>query len=218
MRGSYGNDSVIISRDPFVSEIEAQFIRIGKQILTEDGWQTTLGLFIFEESDQVNVFTDERDDIESEGWPFHFGDKVRTRLEPTADHEYQRKVWERKRRIRGRAERRAQQRLAMEAAGCPPWCVEHYDGTLGTDGSVGPAVRNHASDPETVACAHPWAGKPVEFEFWVERRDGPDDGAVETVGILHTSILKEDVELTPEAMLRLSARLSSLAHRALSYR
>jgi hypothetical protein len=117
-----------------------------------------------------------------------------------------------------RHERKQLRRLAMAAAQCPQWCIEHYDGTVEPSGRIGSAQRNHSSALETVAGADASTGKPVEFEIWLERRDEKDTGVVETVGLLHTSIIHEDVELTPPAMLRLSARLSSLAHRALLYR
>nr|WP_221382768.1 hypothetical protein [Actinoplanes polyasparticus] len=192
----------VISRNPCVVEVDAETLRVGKQINTTDGWQTIRGLVIFRECDQVSVFTDERDpdDVE-EAWRFRFGDRVQTRLTPTAEEEYQ------QRRL-ARFEASRHRRLAMAAAECPAWCVEHYDCA---DDDV---KRNHTSEPVTVIGADATTDAPVEFEFWIERRDSRYTGGAETVGVLHTRIVKEDIELTPDAMLLLSARLSSLAHRA----
>lgn len=198
--------STVVTLEPYVSLIEAQYLRIGKQLLTEDGWQTIKGLSVFTDADQVRVFTDEREDGDADyttdGWPFHFGDLVQTRLTPTAEQEYQAK------RLAS-IERKRLRRLAMAAAQCPPWCVEHYE--TADDEAV---RRNHNSGPVTVIGADAGTDAPVEFEFWLERRDSRYTGGAETVGVLHTSTIRDDVELTPDAMLLLSARLSSLANRA----
>jgi hypothetical protein len=192
----------VISTDPFVTEVKAEDLRVGKQVLTTDGWQTIRGLVMFAECDQVSVFTNELDpdDVE-EAWGYHFGDWVKTRLTPTQEQEYQAK------RL-ARLEARRLQNLAMAAAKCPSWCVEHYD----CDDDL--VKRNHSSGPVTVIGADATTDEPVEFEFWLERRDSRHTGGAETVGMLHTRIVKEDIELTPDTMLLLAARLSSLAHRA----
>jgi len=203
--------SEVVSYEPYITVVNAENLRVGKQLLTDDGWQTIRGAVVFSDADQVSIYTDERDDVETDGWRFHFGDRVQTKLTPTEEEK-------RQERRRVRMERKRQRRLAAEAANCPPWCIEHYDGTVGPDGAIGSVQRNHSSTPETVAGKDAWTDKPVEFEIWLERRDEQDTGVVETVGLLHTSILHEDVELTPEAMLRLAARLSSLAHRARAHR
>ena len=198
----------VVSVDPFVSEVNAENVRCGKQLLTPDGWQTVIGLLVVQETDQVVVWTPERPDDDfrgTEGWRFHFGDRVQTRLPEDLEVTYQE-------RRRARLEENRRRRLSMAAADCPAWCVEHYDCS---DEQV---KRNHSSDPVTVIGADATTDEPVEFEFWLERRDSRHTGGAETVGMLHTRIVKEDIELTPDAMLQLAARLSSLAHRAKLHR
>jgi hypothetical protein len=198
----------VISTDPFVREVQAQALRLGKQLLTPDGWQTIRGLLVFADADQVTVFTDEQDDLWTDGWRFHLADPVQARLQPTAEQEYQQKRKERQ-------ERRRLRRLAMAAAGCPPWCVEHYDGT-----TEGQEKRNHSSEPESVIAANAWSGDPVELGFWLERRDDHDNseaGTTATFGILEAKTL-DDIELTPDVMRQLAGRLMSLADRAILHR
>lgn len=192
--------------DIVVMEIRAESLRVGRQLLTEDGWQTIRGTVIFEDSDQVHIYTDERDDVESDGWRFHFGDRVQTRLEPTAEREYKAKRHD-------RLERRRLQRLAQAAAGCPDWCVEHYDG-----GEDHGRQRNHSGPAMSVIGADVHTGAPKEFGFWLERRDSRDTGGTETVVVLEARPHAEDIELTPSAVLQLAARLSSLGHRGGLYR
>jgi hypothetical protein len=223
VKHSYGHDKEILSVDPFVSRIPAQFIRIGKQILTEDGWQTTRGLVVFADPDQVSVFTDERNDIESDGWQFHFDEPVLTRLEPTEEHERARKFRqqslqrqaekqraeaERQERL-AQLERERQELLAKAAAGCPSWCVEHYDGGTGDE-----RVRNHSSEPKSVVGADVHTGAPAELSFWLERRNSCQSGAAETVIVVETRPHADDIELSPHLVHQLAARLQSLGHRA----
>lgn len=82
--------------------IRAQFLRVGTQLLTPDGWQTITGMLIFQEddqsADQVTIHTPERTIDNSDGWPFRFGELVTTRGEVPAETD------------------------------CPPWCTEHYRG------------------------------------------------------------------------------------------
>lgn len=191
----------IVSTDPFVRQIPAETLRVGRQLLTDDGWQTIKGLLIFDDADQVSVFTEERDDLLTDGWPFRFGDMVQTRLVPTAEQVYQRRRQE-------RLERRRQRRLAMDAARCPDWCVEHYDGGEPLRG------RNHSSEPLSVDTADVWTGAKVELGLWMERRDDRDAGTTETVGVLEVRPISDDVELTPAAMRELARKLSSFADRA----
>ncbi|MEU4161286.1 hypothetical protein [Actinoplanes sp. NPDC026670] len=196
--------------DSPVRETRAENLRVGRQLLTADGWQTIRGLVMFQEADlsgsQVTVFTDQRDDLHTDGWRFEFGDEVHTRLHPTAEQEYQRRRQE-------RAERKRQKRLAKAAAQCPEWCVEHYDGAMGEG-----RARNHSSAPETVTAAGADTGEAAEVSFWLERRDDRGTGSIETVGVVQLGGGREDIELTPEALLQLSARLSSMGHRAQMHR
>jgi hypothetical protein len=180
-------------------EVQAQFLRVGKQLLTPDGWQTIYGLLVFEDSDQVAVFTPEREDQRTDGWPFHFGDLVQTRNQPTEEMLLQQ-------RRNKRLERRRLKRLAMAAANCPAWCIEHYDAGV-------PVQRNHAGPPESVAAVNAWTGEPIEVGFWLERRDDRDAGTTETVGILELKTL-DDVELTPANLRVFASKLNSLADRA----
>lgn len=192
----------VISDDPLVIEINAENVHCGRLVLTDDGWQTVKGLLAFQDADQVTLFTDERDDLNTDGWRFKFGDKVQVRY-PQSEED------ERMRLRQAQAEKRRLRDLAAAAANCPAWCVEHYDCAPDE-----PVKRNHSSGPVTVIGADAETDKPVEFEFWIERRDSRYTGGAETVGVLHTRIHEENIELTPDAMLLLSARLSSLAHRA----
>ncbi|GIF11635.1 DUF6907 domain-containing protein [Actinoplanes teichomyceticus] len=63
----------------------AQFLRVGTQVMTEDGWQTIRGLVIFADADQVTVFTPQRDDEWTGGWRFRFNEMVRYRDAAPAD-------------------------------------------------------------------------------------------------------------------------------------
>jgi hypothetical protein len=87
---------------------------------------------------------------------------------------------------------------------CPPWCDDHYRGEDGT--------WNHASVPSSVIGADVWTGDPMELGYWAERRDDPD--VSETVVVLEVSKLKDDLELTPDAVEVMAARLIGLARRA----
>lgn len=200
----------IISFEPLVTVVNAENLRVGKQVLTEDGWQTIRGLVMFQGNGQVSVYTDERDDghqdFETDGWLYRFGDRVQTRLEPTDEQTYQRKR-------RERIERKRQRRLAMAAAECPEWCVEHYDGGAGRA-----QERNHASAPLSVIGADVDEGAPVELGFWLERRDSRDTGGTETVIVIEVSPHARDIELTPCAVHQMAARLQSLGHRGELFR
>ena len=160
-----------------VSYIRAQFLRVGWQVLTEDGWQTINGLVIFADADQVTVHTSQRDDVWTSGWRFTFNQIVETRS-------------------------------GGPATGCPEWCVEHYDGGERMQ------QRNHASFPQSVNVANTYTGEPVEMGIWLERRDCGETGSSETVGILEVGKIVEDIELTPDQMRRLAAKLRNLADRA----
>jgi hypothetical protein len=92
----------------------------------------------------------------------------------------------------------------MSTPNCPPWCVEHYQGDGG--------AWNHSSYPETAVGADVCTGAPLELGYWVERRD--DHDVKETVVVLEVSKLAGDIELTPDAMRVLAARLISLADRS----
>jgi hypothetical protein len=190
-----------ISLDPYVIEVNAENLRVGRQLLTADGWQTIRGLIMFADADQVSIYTDERDDVETSGWSFGFGDRVQTRLEPTEEQLYQA-------RRRERLERKRLRRVAMEAAGCPEWCVEHYDGGTGQE-----RARNHSAAPQAITGAHVYTGELRHLGFWLERRDNLVTGSAETVVVIETRPHNEDIEFTPEQILQLAARLSSLGHR-----
>lgn len=196
--------------DPMAREVPAENLRVGRMLHTVGGWQVIRGLVMFQDADkstsQVTVFTDERDDVHTDGWTFRFGDPVQTRMEPTAEQEYRRVRQE-------RLERKRRQRAAQAAARCPEWCVEHYDGR-----QDGERARNHSSAPETVTAAGADTNTPMEVAFWLERRDNHVTGETVTVGVLRGQETNEDVELTPELMLQLAGRLSSLAHRAQLHR
>lgn len=192
----------VVSVDPFVREITAENLRIGKQLLTPDGWQDIYGLVVFEDSDQVSVFTPNRPDDTTDGWRFSFGDIVRTRLVPTAEQEY-------KRKRRERLARKQARRLAMAAAECPSWCVEHYD-AKDENGDQ----RSHAGPPESVTGEESYSGKPAELGFWLERYDDHETGEVETVGVLEVRPHPQNINLTPAALRKLAERLNSLADRA----
>lgn len=58
--------------------VNAECVRIGDLILTDDGWQKVTGALMFVDSDQVDLYTPERDD-ESDGWKFVFGEQVKIR-------------------------------------------------------------------------------------------------------------------------------------------
>lgn len=179
-------------------QVRSQYLRIGKQLLTEDGWQTIYGLVVFKDADQVSVFTDERDDEGTDGWCFTFDQVVTSRHEPTEEI----------RLLNLRAdlmERRRQRRMAMAAANCPEWCIEHYTGVE--------KDTCHSSEPLSVDAADVYTGKAIELGLWMERRDHPGDSPV-TVGVLEVRTITEDIELTPANMRLLAAKLMSLADRA----
>lgn len=81
-------------------QIRAQFLRVGTQLLTPDGWQTITGMLAFQEddqsADQVTIHTPERTIDNSDGWSFRFGEMVTTRGKVQAEND------------------------------CPSWCCEHY--------------------------------------------------------------------------------------------
>jgi hypothetical protein len=91
---------------------------------------------------------------------------------------------------------------------CPRWCTEHYDGGEQN------RERNHSSFPETVNVVEVYTGQPRELGLWLERRDCRDTGSSETVGVLEVRLLSEDVELAPDQMRRLAAKLQVLADQA----
>jgi len=62
-----------------VAVTTAARLRLGDDLLTDDGWQTIRGLVFFADCGQASVFTDERDDETSDGWPLHVDDPVRVR-------------------------------------------------------------------------------------------------------------------------------------------
>jgi hypothetical protein len=69
------------SADPLplgVVIVEAHTVRIDDELLTADGWQTVTGLLVFKDS-QVGIFTPERNDEDSDGWPFGYNDFVPVR-------------------------------------------------------------------------------------------------------------------------------------------
>lgn len=191
--------STVISKDPFVVEVPAQSLRVGKQLLTKDGWQTIKGMIVFDDPNQVDVFTAERDDETSDGWKFQFGDPAQTRLVPTAEQEYQRK---RKERLAARQQRR----LVRDAAGCPSWCTTH-------DNLEDERPRNHSGEPVTAEAANLDTGQPLELCLWLERRDDRETGETETVGVLEFPAFG-NLEFTPAGMRDLASRLMSLADRA----
>jgi hypothetical protein len=195
----------VISVGPFVQRVAAERLHVGKQLLTADGWQTIRGIVVFADADQVSVFTDERDDLYTDGWPFHFGDQVEMRLTPTTEQDYQRK-------LRDRRELRAARRRAMEAAGCPSWCIEHQ----ADDEQSRP--RNHASETTTLDAVDLETGAPIRLELRLERRDDRETGEIERFGVLRLSAVTMDLELTPENMRLLASHLMSLADRAMLHR
>lgn len=198
-------DMTTLSDETSEHETLSQRLRIGRQLLTADGWQTIIGLMIFQETDQVVVWTPERPDDDTadrEGWKLRFDMPVRCRLEPTAEQL-------RNQKIRDHAERRRLRRLAMAAAACPDWCIEHYDGD-----AAGRPARNHASEPLAVDAANIWTGDPVELGLWLERRDDRETGETTTIGVLEVRLLTDDVEMTPENMRLLAGKLMSLSDRA----
>lgn len=83
-------------------QIRAQFLQVGTQLHTPDGWQTIRGLLVHAEDeqslDQVTVYTAERNMDTSNGWEFRFGALVTVRGEVPAEDD------------------------------CPFWCTEHYRG------------------------------------------------------------------------------------------
>lgn len=54
-------------------------LRLGDDLLTDDGWQTIQGLVFFADCGQASVFTDERDDENSDGWQLQVDDAVKAR-------------------------------------------------------------------------------------------------------------------------------------------
>lgn len=83
-------------------QIRAQFLQVGTQLLTGDGWQRIHGVLICAEDqkslDQVTVYTPQRTLDETSGWTFRFNDLVLTRGDVPGEDD------------------------------CPSWCVEHYRG------------------------------------------------------------------------------------------
>jgi hypothetical protein len=81
-------------------QIRSQFLRVGTQLLTPDGWQTITGMLAFQEddqsADQVTIHTAEKTIDNSNGWGFRFGEMVTTRGKVQAEND------------------------------CPTWCCEHY--------------------------------------------------------------------------------------------
>lgn len=106
---------------------------------------------------------------------------------------------------RERMERRRRHRLARAA--CPPWCVDHYDGGEGQE-----RQRNHSGTTVTVIGADVEDGRPVEFGFWLERRDSRATGGTETVIVLEVRPHAEDIELTLYAARHLAAQLQDVIH------
>lgn len=57
----------------------AQHIRIGDDLLTPDGWQSVYMTMIDGHSLTAAAFTAERNDTDTDGWQYTFGDRVRVR-------------------------------------------------------------------------------------------------------------------------------------------
>lgn len=53
-------------------------LRLGDELLTDDGWQAITGLMFFKDSDQASAYTPQRDEG-SDGWQFGLTDPVRIR-------------------------------------------------------------------------------------------------------------------------------------------
>jgi hypothetical protein len=54
-------------------------VRIGDELLTDDGWQKVIGLLFDAETEQASVFTTGQDMDNSDGWPLSFNDPVKVR-------------------------------------------------------------------------------------------------------------------------------------------
>lgn len=59
--------------------IRAQHLRIGDVLLTADGWQRVYMVLIDESADHAAAFTPDKNDTETDGWQYTFGDRVRVR-------------------------------------------------------------------------------------------------------------------------------------------
>jgi hypothetical protein len=185
--------------------IRARLLRLGDQLFTRDGWQTIRGLLIFEDPDQVTVYTDQRDDDRTSGWSFALADHVISRPAPEGaglDRP-------------DRADVPAVGDIALSRPvtgdrdmSCPDWCIEHYAG------GDRQQQTNHAGFPHSARVADVWTGEPLELGLWLERRDDRETGETETFGVLEVKRLASDVELTIEDMRYLAAKLLRLADSA----
>lgn len=64
-----------------VTATVAAQVRIGDELLTEDGWQKVIGLAFFADTEQASIFTPERggDADGTDGWDLSFNDPVKVR-------------------------------------------------------------------------------------------------------------------------------------------
>lgn len=201
LRGS-GVVTDYLARQTSEHDIAAQKLRVGCQVLTDDGWQTIQGLLVFQEPEQVTVYTDERDDLMTDGWRFELDQTVMTRKVPTQEQAYQQ-------RLRERRERKRLRRLAMAAAECPDWCIEHYDAGERQE------QRNHTGDVHTVEVRNAYTDATGgELGFWLEKRYDQENGEHESVVVLEVRLFTENLELTPENARLFASKVMSLADRA----
>lgn len=57
----------------------AMKVRIGDELLTDDGWQKVIGLLLFADIEQASFYTPERHADTGDGWDFSFNDPVKVR-------------------------------------------------------------------------------------------------------------------------------------------
>lgn len=62
-----------------VTATTAVQVRIGDELLTDDGWQKVTGLLFMADSEQASIFTPERNGEDSDGWDLSFNDPVKVR-------------------------------------------------------------------------------------------------------------------------------------------
>lgn len=64
-----------------VMAVTAVQVRIGDELLTDDGWQRVTGLMFFEDTEQASVFTPQRggEMDGTDGWDLSFNDAVKVR-------------------------------------------------------------------------------------------------------------------------------------------
>ncbi|BCJ65077.1 DUF6907 domain-containing protein [Polymorphospora rubra] len=56
--------------------IRTQFVQIGDELLTPDGWQTVYMVLIDAQSGHAAAFTPEKNDTDTDGWHFPFDERV----------------------------------------------------------------------------------------------------------------------------------------------